>query len=154
VRLELGRIGRAHGLRGELHIVPVTNVPGRFDAGNRILVDDDEYVIVSSRPHQGRFVVRLEGIDDRDTAERLRGRTVFGEALDAPPEGELFVHELIDAVVRDRDGVELGRVVAVEANPAHDLLVLDGGMLVPMVFVVSQEPGAIVVDVPEGLAEL
>jgi 16S rRNA processing protein RimM len=154
VRLELGRIGRAHGLRGELHIVPITNVAGRFAPGAELWVGDDPYIVASSRPHQGRFIVRLEGVDDRNAAERLRGSTVFGEPFDEAPEGEVFVHELIDAVMYDDDGAELGRIVAVEANPAHDQLVLDNGKLVPIVFVVRQEPGRVVVDVPEGLLEL
>jgi 16S rRNA processing protein RimM len=56
--------------------------------------------------------------------------------------------------VRDRAGALLGSVVAVEANPAHDLLVLDGGALVPMVFVVSSDEGVVVVDPPDGLLDL
>lgn len=154
MRLELGRVGRAHGLHGEVHIVPTTNVPDRFGAGTHVYVDDDEYVIETSRPHQGRWLVRFAGVHDRDAAERLRGRTVRGDALDEPPEGEMWVHELIGADVRDRSGASLGTVVAVEANPAHDLLVLDGGGLVPIVFVVGREPGVVVVDPPPGLFEL
>jgi len=50
--------------------------------------------------------------------------------------------------------VVVGRVVSVEANPAHDLLVLDGGALVPMVFVVEQRDGVVVIDPPEGLFDL
>jgi 16S rRNA processing protein RimM len=48
----------------------------------------------------------------------------------------------------------MGRVTAVEANPAHDLLVLDGGALVPMVFVVEQRDGVVVIDPPDGLFDL
>lgn len=154
MRLELGRIGRAHGLRGEVHVVPITNVAGRFAPGAQLWLADEPFEVASSRPHQDRFVVRFVGIEDRTAAELLRGKTVFGEALDEPPEGELFVHDLIDAVAYDRDGNELGRVEAVEANPAHDLLVLDNGKLVPIVFVVSHEPGIVVVDPPAGLLEL
>jgi 16S rRNA processing protein RimM len=154
VRLELGRVGRPHGLHGEVQIAPTTNVPDRFAAGGHLYLDDDEYVIETSRPHQGRWLVRFAGVDDRDAAERLRGRTVRGDALAEPPEGELWVHELIGAHVRDRSGASLGTVVAVEANPAHDLLVLDGGGLIPVVFVVGREPGVVVVDPPPGLLEL
>ena len=67
----------------------------------------------------------------------------------------MWVHELIGAEVRDRAGRALGRVVAVEANPAHDLLVLDGGALVPMVFVVEHDATVrVVVDLPDGLLDL
>ena len=64
------------------------------------------------------------------------------------------MHEVVGAEVQDRSGATVGRVVAVEANPAHDLLVLDGGALVPMVFVVEQRDGVVVVDPPEGLFDL
>lgn len=154
MRLEVGRIGRAHGLHGEVTVVPITNVASRFAPGSEVFVDDRMYVIASARPHQQRWLVRFQGVDDRNAAEALRGRLVTAESLDDAPEGEVWVHEMIGAVVRDRTGAELGHVIAVEANPAHDLLVLDGGALVPMVFVVSNEPGVVVVDLPEGLLDL
>lgn len=151
MRLEVGRIGRAHGLHGELTIVPITNQDARFRAGSTLFVDDRELVIASSRPHHDRWLVRFEGVDDRTTAETLRGRLLTADALDEAPPGEVWVHELIGSQVRDRAGTHLGRIVAVEANPAHDLLVLDGGGLVPIVFVVAHEAGEVIVDVPEGL---
>jgi 16S rRNA processing protein RimM len=117
-------------------------------------VDGEPYVIASARPNQHRFVVRFEGVDDREGADALRSRLVEAEPLGEAPEGEFWVHELIGSEVRDRSGATLGTVVAVEANPAHDLLVLDGGALVPMVFVVSSESGVVVVDPPEGLFDL
>ena len=62
------------------------------------------------------------------------------------------MHELIGAVVVDQDGVERGRVEAVQANPASDLLVLEGGALVPVRFVTGVDPGVRVdVEVPLGL---
>ena len=153
-RLEVGRIGRAHGLRGEVVLTPVSNVPGRFAPGVTLWIDGQPHVIVSARPQQHRFVVRFEGVADRDGAEALRNKLVEAEPLAEPPEGELWVHELIGSEVRDRTGAGLGRVVSVEANPAHDLLVLDGGALVPMVFVVSHESGVVVIDPPDGLFDL
>ena len=94
--------------------------------------------------------MRFEGVDDRTAAEALQGATLFAEAL--PTEGdELWVHELIGATVQDRDGNALGVVEAIEANPASDLLVLDGERLVPLTFVVAHEPGVVTVDLPDGL---
>jgi 16S rRNA processing protein RimM len=66
-------------------------------------------------------------------------------------EGELWVHELIGAAVRDTAGHDLGLVTAVEANPASDLLVLDGERLLPLRFVTAREQGVLVVEVPDGL---
>ena len=99
--------------------------------------------------------MQFAGVDDRNAAEALRGQDgARREALDDAPDGELFVHDLIGAEVRDRAGARIGRVDAVQANPAHDLLVLDGGALVPIVFVVEHEPGVVVVDLPDGLLDL
>ena len=154
VRLEVGRIGRAHGLRGEVHLVPITNHPERFATGATLFVGDRAYVIDAARPHQQHWLVHFEGIDDRNAAEALRNQVVTAEPLGAAPEGEFWVHELIGAEVRDRTGAVVGRVTAVEANPAHDLLVLDDGRLVPIVFVVSKDEGVVVIDPPEGLLDL
>jgi 16S rRNA processing protein RimM len=153
-RLEVGRIGRAHGLRGEVFVTPVTNVAARFERGSTLWIDGRPRVIESSRPNQDRYVIRFEGVEDRNAAELLRNKIVEAEPLADAPEGELWVHEVIGSEVRDRAGALLGSVVAVEANPAHDLLVLDRGGLVPMVFVVSSHDGVVVVDPPEGLLDL
>ena len=67
---------------------------------------------------------------------------------------ELWVHELVGAEVRDLAGTSFGPVLSVEANPASDLLVLAGEVLVPLRFVVSQEPGLLVIDPPDGLLDL
>jgi 16S rRNA processing protein RimM len=153
-RLEVGRIGRAHGLRGEVVVTPVTNVAQRFAPGSTLWVEGRPYVVATARPNQHRFVIRFEGVDDRNGADALRSKIVEAEPLAEAPEGELWVHELIGSEVRDRTGAPVGRVVSVEANPAHDLLVLDGGALVPMVFVVSHESGVVVIDPPDGLFDL
>lgn len=153
-RLEVGRIGRAHGLRGEVVVTPVSNIAERFARGATLWIDGQPMLIVSSRPNQHRYVVRFDGVDDRNGAEALRGKVVEAEPLAEAPVGELWVHELIGSEVRDRAGTGFGTVVSVEANPAHDLLVLDGGALVPMVFVVSSESGVVVIDPPDGLFDL
>jgi 16S rRNA processing protein RimM len=70
-----------------------------------------------------------------------------------PDDDALFVHELIGAEVIDTIGVSHGRVVAVEANPASDLLVGETGWLVPLRFVVERQGQRIIVDVPAGLFE-
>jgi ribosomal 30S subunit maturation factor RimM len=97
--------------------------------------------------------VAFAGVDDRGGAEALRGRVLWAEPLDEP--GTLWAHQLVGADVYDTGGGALGRVAALEANPASDLLVLEGepggGGLVPLCFVVEVTPGRVVVDVPAGL---
>lgn len=153
-RLEIGRIGKAHGLRGEVSVTATTNRLERFQAGSVLYSGSRRLVVTSARPHQTRWLVHFEDVSDRSAAETLRGAVLTGDPLGPLPEGEVWVHELVDAFVSDRSGHELGRVVAVHANPAHDLLELESGALIPIVFVVSSEPGRVVVDPPPGLLEL
>jgi 16S rRNA processing protein RimM len=156
-RLVVGRVGRAHGLRGEVAVRFTSNRPERAEPGAVLYIDDRELVIATSRPHQDRVLVRFEGIDDRTAAEALQGRELSAAPLGDDvvlDDDELWVHEIVGAEVHDRSGAAVGRVVAVEANPAHDILVLDGGALVPMVFVVEQRDGVVVIDPPDGLFDL
>jgi 16S rRNA processing protein RimM len=153
-RLEIGRIGKAHGLRGEVVVEAISNRDERFQPGSVLYIDDVARPIATSRRHQNRWLVRFEGIEDRTAAEALRGIVVTGDASESLPENEVWVHELIGASVTDRAGTDLGTVVAVEANPAHDILVTEAGVLIPIVFVVEQGDGRIVVDLPDGLLQL
>jgi 16S rRNA processing protein RimM len=157
-RLQVGRIGRAHGLRGEVAVTFTSNRPERTLPGASVFAAERELVIVAARPHQGRMLVCFAGIDDRTAAEALLGTVLTADPLDpdeaALADGEYWVHELVGSAVVDRAGQALGEVVAVEANPAHDLLVLASGALVPIVFVVEQREGAVVIDPPDGLFDL
>ena len=130
-----------------------TNRGERLDPGAVVHAGERTLTVVSSRLHQGRHLVRFDAVDDRTAAEALRGVVLSADALGAAPDGELWVHELIGATVVDRSGRERGTVVAVEANPAHDLLVLEGGGLVPMVFVIDERDGRVVIDPPAGLLD-
>jgi 16S rRNA processing protein RimM len=156
-RLVVGRVGRAHGLRGEVAVTFSSNRPERSAPGAVLFVGDRELTVNESRPHQGRMLVHFAGVDDRTAAEGLLGRELTADPLagdDTLADDELWVHEVVGAEVVDRAGAPVGRVVAVEANPAHDLLVLDGGALVPMVFVVEQRDGELVIDPPDGLLDI
>jgi 16S rRNA processing protein RimM len=152
--LELGSIGRPHGVHGEVTVTLRTDRRERTEPGAVLYAGDRKLVVVSARPHQGRWLVRFEGVADRNAAEELRGATLVGEPLDDPGEGRVWVHALVGAEARDVHGNVLGRVTAVEVNPAHDLLVLDERVLVPMVFVVDQGPGVVIVDPPDGLLDV
>ncbi len=152
--LELGRVGRPHGVRGEVVVTLHTDRPERTTPGAVLHAGERELVVASARPHQGRWLVRFEGVTDRNAAEELRGATLVGEPLDDPGEGRVWVHEMVGDEVRDARGTALGCVTAVEVNPAHDILVLDNGTLVPMVFVVDRQPGVVVVDPPDGLLDV
>lgn len=107
--------------------------------------------VVRATPSGDRWIVSFAGVGDREGAEALRDVILKAEPI-ADPEA-LWVHELHGSEVLDVTGRHLGVVASIEANPASDLLVLDGGGLVPLRFVVEHGPGRVVVDVPAGLLE-
>jgi 16S rRNA processing protein RimM len=150
---EVGRIGRAHGVRGELYVSLITDRVERLAPGASLLAGERELVVATSRQANGRWIVTFAGIDDRTAAERLVGTVLHASALADADEDEdaLWVHDLIGSRVVDQDGVERGTCVAVVGNPANDLLELDTGFLVPVNFVLRCAEGTIDVDTPEGL---
>lgn len=151
--LEVGRITKAHGLRGEVVVRLVSDRVERVAPGSVLHCEGRELTVVASRPHHDRHIVRFEGVVAREQADELRGRVLRGRPVDDP--GSLWVHELIGCEVRTVDGTVRGTVVAVQDNPASDLLVLDGEALVPIVFVVEgPTDGVLIVDTPAGLFDL
>ncbi|MGB8020898.1 MAG: ribosome maturation factor RimM [Candidatus Nanopelagicales bacterium] len=165
----MGRIGRAQGTRGEVTVEVRTDAPEeRFSPGAVLHVsagpDLPEQVTVAGHRWQGsRLVLRLAGFDDRNAAESLRGALLEADVDVSPTDADEF-HDLalVGLAVRDRDGVELGRVVEVLHLPGQDLLAVDrpvgAELLVPFVRPIVPEVdvlgGFVVVDLPEGLAEL
>jgi 16S rRNA processing protein RimM len=153
--LEVGRITRAHGLRGEVIVHLVSDRIERVAPGSVLTTKVGELRVEASRPHQGNWIVTLAGVDDRNAAEALRGLLLSASPLEGlDDDGDaLWVHELVGCVVATPDGTEHGTVASVEANPASDLLVLDDGRLVPLTFLVGREAGRLVVEVPAGLLD-
>lgn len=150
--LEVGRVGRAHGLVGDVLVTLASDRPERVAVGSILKCGERMLTVASSRPHTGKWIVHFEGIATREGIEELRGRVLLGEAIDEP--GTLWVHSVVGRVVTTVDGVDRGRVVAVLDNPAHDILVLEDDTLVPVVFIVDDtDPARLMVDVPDGLFE-
>lgn len=126
-----------------------TNRAERLETGAVLCSDVGELTVSSARAFQQRWIVRFAEIGDRSSAESLRGQSLSAEPISDPD--ELWVHELIGMMVCESDGTERGRVEAVQANPASDLLVLESGALVPLTFLAEQVEDRLVVDVPDGL---
>lgn len=154
--LEIGHIGRAHGIRGDVFLVLTTDRVERAAVGARLWVRDRWFTVTQSAHASGRWRVHLAGIDDRNAAEALAGTTVFAEPLEDPD--ALWVHELIGAIVIETNGIDRGHCSAVVANPASDLLELDSGALVPVRFITSVDMSSdvtlVTIDPPDGLFEL
>ena len=152
--LEIGRLVKPHGLRGDMIVSLVTNRDERLAPGSVLNTETGEgLTVLRSSPHQGRFIVTFAEVSGIDDAERHRGARLLAAPL-ADPDA-LWIHDLIGSRVEDSRGRVLGAVVGVEANPASDLLVLDGGALIPLRFVTASRPGeSVTVEVPDGLLDL
>ena len=150
--LEVGRVTKAHGVRGEVVVALVTDRLERVAPGTVLYADGRSLRIVESRPHQKHHIVSFEGVQTREAAEALHGMVLLAEPLE--DDDELWVHELIGSAVVNTAGDRLGVIESVQANPASDLLVLDTGALIPVAFILSHDDGAVLVDLPEGLLDL
>jgi 16S rRNA processing protein RimM len=151
---EIGRIGRAHGVRGELYVDLITDRSSRLAVGAQVRAGRSWLTVVAARPQTRRWLVRFDGIDDRTAADQLVGKLLYAAPLDEEPsEDDLWVHELIGARVVETDGTQRGTCTGVIANPAHDLLELDEVWLVPITFVVGARDGVVTIDPPDGLFE-
>lgn len=155
--LEVGQVARAHGLNGQVVVELWTNRAERVSPGTSLQASGRTLHVLRSSPlsnargHE-RWLVSFAGVSSRADAEELRGDVL--RAAPVAVDGALWVHELVGSEVADGDGMRIGVVESVEANPASDLLVLDDGKLIPLTFVTGQEPGRLTVDLPPGLLEL
>jgi 16S rRNA processing protein RimM len=169
VQLVVGRIGRAHGIKGDVFVDVRTDDPDlRFAAGSVLHTDPAEVgplTVESARNHSGKLVVAFAGIADRNAAETLRGVRLVIDSEDLPPTDdpdEFHDHELVGLRVEFVDGALLGQVIEVVHGPAGDLLAVDRGegreTLIPFLreFVpeVDVRAGRLVVTPPEGLLDL
>jgi 16S rRNA processing protein RimM len=160
-RVAVGRITRAHGLKGEVGVVSLSEVPSRFDPGASLAFEDGGVMTVQSvRRGRGRMLVKFEDVDDRTAAERLHGRYLFvdDEALGDLPEGSFWPHQLEGCEVLTEDGRSLGLIAEVILGQANDVWVARAGereTLVPALreFVASVDiaAGRVVVRVVPGL---
>ncbi len=148
----VGRIGPAHGLKGEVFVEPRTDEPERrFAAGAELRAPGRNLTVQAARTHSGRLVVRFAEIADRNAAEAARGTelSVAITAAERPDDPEEFYdHQLVGLRVETLDGEVVGELARVEHNAAQDLLVIrttDREVLFPFVAALVPE-----VDVPGG----
>ena len=164
MQLVIGRIGRAHGVRGDLFVEPMTDEPDHRYADGTVLMTSDNttLTVATSKWHSGRFVVHFQGVDDRTAAEALRGITLSlkvdpAELPDDPD--EFYDHQLVGLEVVLSDGSKVGTISEVIHLPSQDLLSVkregDVEVLIPFVteFVpdIDLETKRVMITPPPGL---
>jgi len=162
----VGRVAKAHGIRGELAVDPRTDSPDeRFKLDAKVIGQLRDgtrrtLTIAAVRHHSGRLLVTFAEVLTRDVAETMRGCLLLGDTGDLPPTGdpdEFYDHELEGLAVRlGSDGTEgdpIGTVREISHAPGADLLILDLAdgreALVPFVKEIVPE-----VDVTRGFVRL
>lgn len=159
----IGRLGRPHGLRGHLLLIPESDYPDRFRPGSGLILDSGERVTVSDfRPSGPGFIIAFAGLEDRTAAERLRGLQVFipADQRRALEPDEYWPDELVGLSVRDQAGTVRGRVAAVDDEAPQARLVVttpNGDRLVPLVAAlvteISISHGYLVIEDVPGLLD-
>lgn len=171
--LVVGRVAKAHGVRGELVVDVRTDDPElRFARGvvlrglrpkrrGAAAEPEQSFTVTAARAHAGRLLLSLAEVGDRSSADALRGLLFVIDAADVDsaddPDG-FYDHELEGLPVRTVDGVDVGTVANVIHLPANDLLAVrtdDGEVLVPFVreIVPTVTATEILIDPPEGLLD-
>ena len=167
MQVVVARIGKAHGLRGEVTVQVLTGAPDeRFLPGAVFAAEPaaaGPLVLRSARDNNGILLLGFEGTQDRNGAEALRGVKLLADVLEDDGDEETwFERDLVGLRAVTVGGVEVGEVTALESRPAQDLLVLrltDGReALVPFVTAIVPEVdiagGRLVLDPPPGLLDL
>jgi 16S rRNA processing protein RimM len=159
--IEVGRIAGIFGLRGELKCDPTSAGRILFSAGAVLRCEAKETTsqirLTHIRPHQGRLLISIEGVDDADAAEAFAGAVLYAPRTDVPlNDGEYFDADLVGCEVRGTDDTLYGTVERIEHYPSGDMLVI-AGRLVPMVRAIVTEIDLnhrrIVIDPPAGLLD-
>ena len=160
MKLNVGRIGRAHGILGEATIEVRTDEPQtRFAIGAQLITDQGNLVVTSARVHNGILLLGFKGITDRNAVEKLRNTLLYAEVdIDQPSENEddYHIQQLIGLTAVLADGSNYGTVADVLNLPAQDCLVINtetGEVLIPfvrqLVPTVDLDRKLIVVNPPE-----
>ena len=128
MRVQVGKVGKPHGLEGAFVVEDASDDPERFAEGVTLLVDGEPARVVESKRAGGRPVIRL----DREVP---RGAPIEVErsALPEPEENEYYAFQLVGLEVEETGGRKLGRVTEVSSGPANDVLELDTGLALPLV---------------------
>ena len=163
--LAIGRVARAHGVRGEISIAILTDFPERFETTEWVYLGNEfeatAYRLEKYRWHKKNILLTLAGISDRDQAEQLKGQFVqvpLEEAVSLP-EGSYYLYQLMGLQVITTDGVDLGSVANIIETGANDVYVVkkDGqpDILLPaiadVVKSIDLEKGQITVALIDGL---
>ncbi len=119
----IGKVGKAHGIKGECKIIPLTDDLKRFGKLTYVIIDGTEYKVEGVKFQADRVIMKLEGFSVPEEIPAIRDKYVEVRMEDAvkKKKGEFFIDELKDLMVYDTEGTELGRVYDVLQTGSNDV---------------------------------
>jgi 16S rRNA processing protein RimM len=129
--LIVGRVGKPHGVHGDVLVEIITDFPERLQAGVRFGLGGDDgpsefAEAFQVRMHKGRWLLSVRDVRDRPVIEAWRGRYVYlpEQSLDELPEGYYYEHHLVGLECRDPEGQLLGTVTGIDPSGGQTRLVV------------------------------
>jgi 16S rRNA processing protein RimM len=128
--LVVGRLGKPHGIQGEIVMDVFTDFPERLKSGISVWVGPQykEIKITNKRPHSRGMLLSFEGYQHREEVSALRNRLVYVRTVNLPQleEGEYYHHQVLGMQVVDEEGGTLGSIVRIHETGANDVYVVQG----------------------------
>ncbi len=166
--LLLGKILRPHGIKGEVRAMILTDYPERLQSLDAVYLSTNPqsanpkaYTIEKSRLHQGYFLIKFVGINDRTDAERLREAYLMVDIHHAVPleDDEIYLYQLIGLQVQLEDGRDLGTLTDILETGANYVYIVTseqyGEVLIPAtpltIVETDIENKRLIVNLPQGL---
>jgi 16S rRNA processing protein RimM len=160
----VGKIKDAHSLKGELYVLVFSKDASWAGELEECQVGETSFKVQRLKPYKDGLLIKLTGVEDRTAAEKLKGQSfsIPTDLLESEEGETIYLSEILNFIIVDTSGEELGKITGFSTNIAQDLLVVEkkaGGMAeIPFVedFIVDIDfdNGKIEMDLPEGIWDL
>ena len=162
-RITIGKVGAAHGIRGEMRIIPLTDFTERFGTMKEVMVGTELLHVESCKYHKQYVLLKFREYPEREQAQALTGKLLTIDRSEVAPlaEGEFYTFDIIGLTVYDTEGKELGKIENVLRTGSNDIYqarTSEGGeILIPALKSVVREidiaGSRMVVDMPEEIED-
>lgn len=124
-KIIIGKIGAAHGVRGDMKVYPLTDFPDRFNTIKKAYVDDKEIDIISTRYQNNFVVMKIAGVNSREEVARFTNKLLKINRSDVPPleDGEYYSFDIIGLDVINQDGITLGQITEILKTGSNDVYI-------------------------------
>ncbi len=124
-KIIIGKIGAAHGVRGDMKVYPLTDFPDRFNTIKKAFIDDKEINIISTRYQNNFVVMKVKDVNSREEVARYTNKLLKINRSDVPPlnEGEYYSFDIIGLKVINQDDAVLGEIIEILKTGSNDVYI-------------------------------